>query len=200
MTALLGAGRIEAHDIEQYRETTPPWDVIPRQMSPGRFFGLTEYLQVNGILIYREHWSKRTVVQGASPPGFFMIGGPSRPGTHIDWYGTQLSAQSLAHGWDSSEVDFIIPDNCDHWVVLVPIDLARRLLAQESQTNEPPRNGRHWGCDPESGNALNRLVHRLIDNTWHMVNYWAMRWNAKPSSRNCWRPWQRWCTQVRTTG
>ena len=37
MVAEAVAGRTETRDIDQYQLTTPPWEVVLRQMSPGRF-------------------------------------------------------------------------------------------------------------------------------------------------------------------
>ena len=48
-------GWLEGHDIEEYNQIVNPWDVILRQTSPGYFHGRMEYLQVNGIIVYREH-------------------------------------------------------------------------------------------------------------------------------------------------
>jgi hypothetical protein len=61
------AGRIEAHDPIEHQEASDPFDVIFRQMTPGAFYSQTEYVQVNGITFYREHWTPRVISTGTTP-------------------------------------------------------------------------------------------------------------------------------------
>lgn len=156
------AGRIETQDIDAYQQIIPPWQVILRQMSPGRFRGRMEYVQVNGILIYREHWTQRVLATGATPAGFFMFGGPASPRTRIDWCGSKLDPQCLAYGAPSTEVDFLIPQNSHHVAVLVPDGLLRRYLGEESAA-VVLRDGHFLGCQSGCGNALLDMIDRLIE-------------------------------------
>ena len=52
-------GRLESRDVDEHSQLVKPWEVKMRQMSPGQFRGRIEYLQINGILIYREHYTQR---------------------------------------------------------------------------------------------------------------------------------------------
>jgi len=131
MSTGASAGRIEARDIDEYQVVTPPWEVILRQVSPGRFRGRMEYLQANGILLYRKRWTHRAIVTGETPAGVFMIGGPSSPQTHIDWCGAEINPRCLAFGRSSTEVDFVIPDDSHHVCLLVPNGLMMRYLGEE---------------------------------------------------------------------
>ena len=70
-------GRIDTRDIDEFQHFAAPWELSLRQMSPGVFHGQTEYLQVNGMLLYRERCSHRIMATGASPAGLFMFGAVS---------------------------------------------------------------------------------------------------------------------------
>ena len=78
------AGRIEGSDFEEYNQIATPWQVLLCQMSRGAFHGEADYLSVNGILLYRENFNRETVVSGAAPEGYFVIGGPMTSSIHID--------------------------------------------------------------------------------------------------------------------
>ncbi|WP_428353979.1 hypothetical protein [Methyloprofundus sp.] len=122
------ADRVEAYHIEEYIQANTLFDVIHRQMSPGKFHARADFIQVNGIILYRERWSHLTLVQGATPAGYFMFGGISKPGRKVDWCGGELSRERLAYAPSSTEVDFTIPGGGDHCVVLVPRDLLLQHL------------------------------------------------------------------------
>lgn len=47
------AGQLFADDIEQLELMVRPWDVRMRQVSPGKLSARLQYLQANGILLYR---------------------------------------------------------------------------------------------------------------------------------------------------
>lgn len=156
------AGRIEIRDIDEYQQFTPPWEVILRQMSPGQFSGRMEYVQVNGILLYREHWSHRVIATGATPAGFFTFGGPSSPRTRIDWCGSELSARCLAFGRSSSEVDFVLPEDSHHVVLLAPNRLLERYLGEELAATAL-RDDHFLRSRSGCGNQLLDMIDRLID-------------------------------------
>ena len=121
-------GRIVTRDIDEFQQFAAPWDVILRQMSPGVFHGRTEYLQVNGILLYREHCSHRIMATGSTPAGFFLFGGPASSRTRVSWCGAELNARCLAFGRPSSGVDFVIPAGSDHLVLYQRARSLRRRL------------------------------------------------------------------------
>ena len=97
MATQSSAGRIDSHDVEEHVQIVKPWEMILRQMSPGPFHGQLEYLQVNGMLIYREHWTRSILATGATPEGYFMFGSPLAPRNHIDWCGGKASPRRLAY-------------------------------------------------------------------------------------------------------
>lgn len=79
------AGRIEIQDIDRYQLTVPPWEVRLRQLSHGQFCASVDYIVVNDILLYREHWSHTVLATGATPAGYFVFGGAASPGTLGSW-------------------------------------------------------------------------------------------------------------------
>ena len=163
MPSNASAGRIETQDIDEHRQVLQPWDLILRQMSPGRFGGRMEYVQVNGILCYREHWTHRVIGTGQTPGGFFLFGGSSSPGTQIDWCGAEIHPGRLAYGRSSTEVDFVIPDGSEHVALLVPEDLLRHYLGEEFVEAASLQDCHRLGCDSRLSYELVRMMHRLID-------------------------------------
>ena len=156
------AGRIEAYNIEEFIQANTLFDVIHRQMSPGKFHAWSEFIQVNGIILYRERWSHLTMVTGATPEGYFLFGGISVPGRNVGWCGGELSRQCLAYAPSSTEIDLIIPDGSDHCVLLVPKDLLLQHLDEE--TREVMLAHRyHIDCNQESGDMLIGLIQHLIN-------------------------------------
>ena len=162
MSVKASAGRIDSYDVDEHMQATEPWEVIHRQMSPGKFHARLDFLLVNGIILYRERWSHLTMVTGATPEGYFLFGGPSLPGNNIDWCGGDINSQSLAYAPTSTEVDFVIPDGSDHWVLLVPNELLLQHLDEESQTTLLSHS-HHLECSQESANVLIGLIQHLIN-------------------------------------
>lgn len=155
-------GRIDTRDIDEFQQFAAPWEVNLRQMSPGRFHGRTEYLQVNGILLYREHCSHRIMATGSTPAGFFLFGGPASPRTRVSWCGTELNARCLAFGRPSSGVDFVLPADSHHLVLLVPNRMLRRYLGEEL-AEALLKQRQFLACQPSCGNQLLDLIDRLIE-------------------------------------
>jgi hypothetical protein len=139
------AGIIESYDVEEHMQASE-----------------LDFLQVNGIIMYRERWSHLTMVTGATPEGYFLFGGPSLPGNNIDWCGGDINSQCLAYAPTSTEVDFMIPDGSDHWVLLVPNELLLQHLDEESQATLLSHS-HHLECSQESANVLIGLIQHLIN-------------------------------------
>ena len=91
MSVTASTGRIETHDVDQQNQAAYPWDVIHRQLSPGNFLTSTDYVRLNDILLYRQRYTRRTLVTGASPAGFIMLGGKSTPRTEVVWCSEYLN-------------------------------------------------------------------------------------------------------------
>ena len=165
---------LHATDIAQYAELVPPWKVEFRQLSSGTFQGRTQAVQLNANLLYREHWTHRTMVTGLSPEDSLMLGGPVDPATPIDWCSQILDGTHVACGYDASEVSFLIPDNCSHWVAIVPRD---GLIKRPERDYSPERVARLielirlqrvWSCDERRRKNICRLVCGTIDR--HLAN------------------------------
>jgi AraC family ethanolamine operon transcriptional activator len=162
MSTTASAGRIATHDLEEHCQVLEPWELILRQMSPGRFHGQLNYVQINGILIYREHWSQRVMATGGVPAGYMLFGSPSASGILIDWCGKEIHPGYLAYAAASSEVDMVIPEGSDHVAVLVPERLLRGSFGEEVQ-HSTTSHDRHLECQQPLGNELVRMIQRVID-------------------------------------
>ena len=162
MSALASAGRIEAHDIDELQQVVQPWEVVLRQISPGRLHARMDYVQVNGIVLYRERWSRRILATGATPPGYFFVGGPALSKLAVGWCGTELGAECLAFGHPSSEIDFVTPEAEEHVCLLVPDQLMRDYLGEESVARGLP-DDRFLACARGCGEQLLRMMGRILD-------------------------------------
>jgi AraC family ethanolamine operon transcriptional activator len=161
-------GTIKTADIAQYREVVPPWDVEFRQLSAGLFCSETQYVQINGLLLYTEKWTHRTLVCGGTPKGFVMLGGPLADNIQVDWCGQNLQSNLLALGYNGSDVDFVIQDLGSHWVALIPMDRLRDHLELLGVNKEAAnvaltlREGRHLRCAEGTNQKLGALVVQTI--------------------------------------
>ncbi len=157
------AGFLETHDIEEQNEAASPWQVIHRQLSPGRFLGTTSFAQIHGMLFYRQQWSQCGFVTGATPAGFLVLGGSATQKTRPRWCGEELDSQCLAFGFDATETEFVVPDGSDHWVLLTPIDLITDYLGAES-TAALLRKRQVLRCESRLRDQLFTLVDRTVRN------------------------------------
>ena len=154
-------GRIEPMDIEQLKFAVSPWELLMRQMAPGRLSARLDFVQVGGILLNHERWSHRIVATGATPPGYLVLAGGYSAETTFTWCEGKVSAGVLAYGSDSAEIDFVVPDNGEHWVVLVPRDLLIDHLGDETAA-AVLRSGHLLRCEPSLGRRLSALVDRAL--------------------------------------
>lgn len=157
------AGLIESSDIVEHSELSAPWELQLRQMSPGQFRGLIEYLQINGILLYRERYSHRVMGTGATPSGYFMFGSPSSLEHDIRWCGREALPERIAFGESSKQIDFVVPEDSHHVILLVPEDKLRENLGLNGEQRLEVDGRRHLCCPPAVGNRLIATIHRLIN-------------------------------------
>jgi AraC family ethanolamine operon transcriptional activator len=162
MTTRASAGSIETNDVEELQQIVQPWEVVLRQISSGRLHARMDYVQINGIVLYREYWSRRILATGATPAGFFFFGGPTLPKLDVGWCGTELGTGCLAFGHPSSEIDFATPDAEEHVCLLVSDDLMRRYLGEEFVVRGLPSE--HFlACARGCGAQLLHTMERILD-------------------------------------
>jgi hypothetical protein len=162
MTTRASAGRIETNDVEELQRVVQPWEVVLRQISSGRLHARMDYVQVNGIVLYREHWSRRILATGATPRGYFFFGAPTSSHGQVGWCGTQIGAECLAFGRSSSAIDFVTADAETHVCLLVPDDLMRRYLGEEFVVRGLPSEP-FLACARGCGAQLLRMMERILD-------------------------------------
>ena len=163
MSVIASAGRFETYDIEEQGQAARPWEIVHRQMSPGNFRASTEYVRFNGILCYRQHWARRTLVKGATPSGFLTLGCSYTPETHVQWCGLELDTQNFALAHSASEIEYVIPENSDHWWLLIPYDVLLRHINHAPRESKLFGDTRHLVCDPESGRVLAAWIPDMIE-------------------------------------
>lgn len=167
MAAPNTAGLIDTHDVVEHNEVDDLWDVILRQMTPGPFHGRVEFVQINDLIFYREHWNQRVLATGATPAGYFVFGGAVSSENSVDWCGSQVNPEQLAIGAPSSEMEIIFPDESNHIALLVPHQLLQHYFGEELVTDTLP-NRHHLACNPHYGcnlvPRLDRMITRYLAN------------------------------------
>ena len=153
------AGRIETHDPIEHQEATAPWETILRQMTQGSFHAQTEFVQVNDIIFYREHWNQRMIATGSTPEGYFVFGGSLSPpsGMSVDWCGGKANREQLAFARPSSEMQIIFPQETNHIALLIPLHLMQQYFGEESFAYALTSRLHHLKCNQHSCNLITRL-------------------------------------------
>lgn len=162
------AGRIETHDLIEHQEAADLWDVFFRQVSPGPFHGQVEYVQLNGIIFYRESWNLKVVANGETPKGYFMFGGSVSPERTVDWCGNMATREHLAFGRPSSEMEILFPLETHHVALLVPHHLMLHYFGEEFLADLLSSQLHHLTCNQQHGcnlvTRLDRMVNKYLAN------------------------------------
>jgi hypothetical protein len=124
-------GAIHADDIEELNFVVWPWELVMRQLSLGPLQANLEFLQLDGILINRERWSNRVVATGATPAKFIALAAPCTSRS-FKWCGNEVGQSQVACGIDSTEIEFVTPEDADHWVILIPHGRIVDYLGEET--------------------------------------------------------------------
>jgi AraC family ethanolamine operon transcriptional activator len=154
-------GRIEVEDVEELNYAVSPWELRMRQVSAGRLDAKLDFVQLGGILLNRERWSRRIMATGATPAGYLALAGGYRAETAASWCGQKIIGGTLAYGFGSTETEFVVPDTCDHWVALVPKDLIIDHLGEETAA-AVLRDGHLLKCEPSLAIQISSLVDRVV--------------------------------------
>ena len=135
-----------------------PWEVSLNQVSSGAFVGTIQFARIGEFLIYSDCWSQHTMATGALPAGYFGICGPAEPDSCIDWCDAELNTRLLALALPDAELDFIIPPQTPHLVLLLPVHFLKASFGEESASCLLLSKDHQYQCDPRLGRRfLNRL-------------------------------------------
>jgi len=159
-TADLDGSLIVARDIEELEASVFPWQLGMQQVSTGTMDARIRLGQVGGILVTREHWSRKVTAVGATPPGCLALAGLGSRRT-FKWCGHEIDSRHLVCGLDSAEVDFATPRSADHWVVLIPQELMMNYLGEEAVA--ALRGRRVLRGEPNLSRRLLALANRAVD-------------------------------------
>ena len=163
MTQQNAAARIESHDVDELSLLVKPWELILHPVSPGPFHSLLECVQVNGILVYREHLALRQLATGSTPADYFTFGAPLSGKKPVDWCGSGANSKRLCYGRPASGVDFIIPEGSDHVVILIPTDLMRSYFGEEAIEAALSDQRHHLVCNAQYDCNLLASTVRIIN-------------------------------------
>jgi len=158
------AVRIETHDPIEFQEATAPWDTTLLQIAPGAFHSQTEYVQVNDIVFYREHWNQRMIATGTTPEGYFVFGGSlsSPSGEAIAWCGDKANREQLAFGRPASEMEIIFPHDTNHIGLLIPLQTMRHYFGEELLAHALMTTHHHLKCNQHHNSDLITLLDRMV--------------------------------------
>ena len=151
---------IAAADIEELEASVLPWQFDMRQMSRGAMEARIHVGLVGDILATCEHWSKRVVAHGATPPGYLALAGTGS-GKSLKWCGREIDSQHILCGLDGAECYFATPDREFHWVLLIPQGSLAGYL--DLHTVEKLRSRRILRCAPELSMRLFALARRAVE-------------------------------------
>jgi AraC family ethanolamine operon transcriptional activator len=126
-----GPNLIDVHDIDELNYSVDPWLLDMRQMSAGKLHARINFVEVNGMLLNREHWSQSVSATGATPADYLALSGPCTENS-FQWHGTEIDSQHLYYAFDAADAEFLTPVDADHWVILVPKDQIIDHLGEES--------------------------------------------------------------------
>ena len=146
MAQTVRSGKIVVNDVEELNYAVSPWELVMRQLSSGRLDARLDFVQLDGLLVNRERWSRQVFATGATPPGYLALAGPctQRPFT---WCGEEIDPRHVACAFGRTETEFLTPDRSDHWVLLVPLDRITDHIG-EAALADAARQRRVLPCDP----------------------------------------------------
>jgi AraC family ethanolamine operon transcriptional activator len=171
MTPEVTAGRIPVSDIEELNFSVWPWDLRMRQLSRGKFRGVLDFAEVNGIFLTHERWSHRVAAVGATPAGYLALAGSCSENA-FSFTGQEIDSRTIVCELDAADIEFSTPDDEAHWVMLVPIDQIVGRLGDELA--ETLLRGAHSGSsDPRVIRRLDALVVQVVEKLRNNVSYRA---------------------------
>ncbi len=77
--------------------------------------------------------------------------------------GADVNRETLVYTQASTEIDFVVPDDSDHWVILVPHDRLLGRLDPEFRLAVLRQCHRHMTCSPALAHTLRQFVCHVID-------------------------------------
>jgi AraC-like DNA-binding protein len=146
MAQTVRSGKIVVNDVEELNYAVSPWELVMSQLSSGRLAAHLDFVQLDGLLVNRERWSRRVFATGATPPGYLALAGPCTQRT-FRWCGEEIDPRHVACAFGRTETEFLTPDRADHWVLLVPLDRITDHIG-EAALADAARQRRVLPCDP----------------------------------------------------
>jgi AraC-like DNA-binding protein len=154
-------GRIAVNDVGELNWAVSPWDLEMRQVSSGTLHATLDFLALEGMLLSRERWSHSVLATGATPEGYVALAGPSSHRS-FKWCGEEIAEGRVLCGIDAREIDFMVPDEAAHWVILVPIGQFSGWLDDESAF-QALKGQRVLRCSPGLTQRISRTVDWCVD-------------------------------------
>lgn len=119
--------RISSNDLDHYNAQPGGWDVQASQLSKGSFSSVIRAVKLPGIMAYDNHWACAALIEGQSPPGWYMLGASVIPERDkLQWCGKRLDRGVLACTSPGQEIEFSFAKNTHDVVLLVSPDLLQR--------------------------------------------------------------------------
>lgn len=126
-------GIITTNDIDHCQEIVDPWKVELRQLSSGKFDSKVEYVMVDDIMFYREHWTQKILGRGHSPEGYYVISGPIDDNQTYNWNGVTVQKSKLLCENGEREGHFLTTPGESHIIIMVPNQTLTYYLGEEAK-------------------------------------------------------------------
>ena len=127
-------------DFEELQDASTNWDQQYFKLSPGRFEGGIELMQVGSRQIFRERWGKKIRYQGTAPPRSFGFALPlDQPGT-ANWVGIPACTDTVILQSPGQEAELVSSDYWDALVLAVPEEEVRTITSVLSGKDDNSRN------------------------------------------------------------
>ena len=111
---------LHTEDFCELQEALTDWDQEYFQLSPGKFKGSVELVQVGATQIMRECWGRKIRYRGTTPPGAFGFALALEQTETSDWVGYKADRDTVILQAPGREADLVPTDHWDALVLSVP--------------------------------------------------------------------------------
>ncbi len=145
-------------DADEAAERLHAWDQVYRQLSPGRFEGLTTEIWLDSIQLFRERSNRRVHQAGRAWAGAVTFGIPLAIGCCAHFCGQAIGLDSLMVLEPGSEMDFLTSTTLDLVGISIP---HHRLPAFDAEARRG--HNRLIAMKPPMAARMRALVRSLFD-------------------------------------
>lgn len=156
------AGEWECSDPDLYEIASRPWEILVTPLDRGRFCNRKRYLVTPSLILYRETFSGRILVQGMTPPGMLALNLPIRLGGSSTYWNRPHDGRGLPAAMPGA-LEARMDAGQDHLILLLSQDLLKRVLGAESASElASAAKSRRLPIPPAPARCLERMLSKLL--------------------------------------